>query len=726
MPSEFDIEAVAVPDLRGHRVVIPGGTGGVGEGVVRTWLRSGANVIVPTRNMAKAAQLRELLGSDGHSEKLTFIEAEYSSFTEATRLADRITAEFGTVTDVVASIGGWWVGDGLWNVSSSDWHHYFLNLVKSHVAVVRAFVPRLSENGSYSLVLGGSAYTPVPGSSIISMEQAALRMMNSVVGLELTGDSITHSKNLSMHGLMMGPVATRQRSYVDPEMITADEVGYVTAAYAATTAVKSGEVRLANHTDVAHELSKIGYSPVPSPTTNESHLTSKTPSGWPKLGPELADRTVTSGDREYQLVRSNYMRVGHPTVVVMAQTENDVAAAITYAAEVREQTGERVPFSVRSGGHGISGQSTNDQGLVVDLSQLKRIQLIDTDSGLFQVQAGATWGEVAKALAPYDLAITSGNIGSTGVGGLATAGGVGYMARSQGLTLDHVQRVRLITADGSIRWVDENNEPELFWAVRGGATQAGIATDFVIKSPKLESSAGNASVISQELQYLIDDLPQFTAQWGDWMRQAPREAESFLMIQHAGQGRFVAQARTIWANDDAGAAAPTLKAALGLASVMQDNTETMPYPYVVPGSRGPKMGQQRIKMRDVLVDHSNAELGEAMRESLLHPSTLLGELRALGGAVSDVPSQATAWAGRHQEVLAATWINPDSLSEVDASFAPLERLGTGSYGAYSSDTRPAAAELSWPAETGRRLRAVADQVDPHRLFDQGLVLPAQP
>lgn len=198
------------------------------------------------------------------------------------------------------------------------------------------------------------------------------------------------------------------------------------------------------------------------------------------------------------------------------------------------------------------------------------------------------------------------------------------------------------------------------------------------------------------------------------------------MIQHLGGGRHQVSARNVWADDDETAAAETLAAARQLAQVLQERTETVSYPEIIPTPRSPHMGQQRIQMRDVLVDHADAELGAALDASLAHPVTLLGELRAMGGAIADVDEQATAWAGRHQEALVATWVQPAGLDAVDASFAPLQALGTGTYGAYSSDVRAEAAELAWPGETGRRLRSVADDVDPERLFDRGLVLPPVP
>ncbi|WP_394159509.1 SDR family NAD(P)-dependent oxidoreductase [Galactobacter valiniphilus] len=715
MNTPFDIESTTLPALSGRTVVIPGGTGGVGEGIVRTWLRSGATVVVPTRSLAKGEALRELLGEDGRRETLHFVEGAYGTFDEAEALAARVAEGFGSVTDVVASIGGWWVGDGLWSVDEADWHRYFLDLVTAHVGFIRAFYPALPANGTYSLILGGSAYTPVPGSSIISMEQAALRMMNAVAGQE------AGAERAQFHALIMGPVGTRQRSYIDEDMITADEVGFVSAAYAAAGSA-SGEAILRDHEDVTRELGVAGFQIV----STRGEDASRVPAAWPELPAELGDAVVVPGESRYQRVRSSYMAVGHPGAVVMARTEDDVAQAVDYAARLREATGERVPFSVRSGGHGIAGTSTNTDGVVVDLSALKRIQVIDPESGLVQVQAGAIWGDVAAALAPLDLVLTSGNMGDTGVGGLATAGGLGYFARSQGMTLDRIERVRVLTADGQIRWVDATTDPELFWAVRGGATQAGIALDFVFRAQPLHTRAGNASVVHQGIQYLVDDLPRFTRDWGDWISQAPRELESFLMVQAMGGGRFAARATNVWAGDDTGAATPTLRSALDLAGVMEQNAQVVPYAHVVPTPRSPHLGQQRIHMRDVLVDHANEEAGEAMAQALAHEATAVGELRALGGAVADVAVEDTAWAGRTQELLMGTWVHPGGLAAEDESFAPMQAIGTGTYGAYSSDTRPAAAELAWPGATGERLRAVSDRVDPERLFDRGLVLPKLP
>lgn len=710
----------SVPTLAGRRVVIPGGTGGVGEGAVRAWLQAGAEVVVPTRNAARGAELRRMLGRDGDRKSLHIMEIEYDTFGAAERLAAAVREAYGEVTDVVASVGGWWSGDGIWAVTESDWQRFFLELVTTHVALLRAFVPGLPTGGTYSLVLGGSAFTPVPGSAIISMEQAALRMMRTVVAAEAEG-------RVGVHGLLLGPVATRHRPYVDADMITADEVGRVTVGYAAAAANASSEAVLRTHADVARELERVGYPPhliadASSGPVRPGVPPTRAEAAWPPLPAELEALTLNASDALYPSVRSSYMRQGAPRAVIRPQNDEDAAAALAYTAQVRREAGDDVPLSVRSGGHGIAGTSTNDAGIIIDLGRLNAVDLRDPASGLLRVQGGARWGDVAKVLTPHDLALTTGNFGDTGVGGLATAGGHGYFARSQGMTLDYVRRVKLLTADGNVRWVDAEHEPELFWAVRGGGTQVGIALEFEFDVPRLHSNGGRANIIHQEIQYAVADLPDFVEAWGQWMREAPREAVSFLMLQRGRAGEFVVAGRTVWAGDDIGAATPTLLAARELGAVVHESVQALSYPQIIPTPHSQHTGQQRIQMRNALVDTVNRAAGEALESALMHPVTAIGELRALGGAVSDVPREATAWAARDQEALLGIWANPAPLGVIDTAFSELQGLATGMYGAYSSDTRAAAARLAWPGGTGERLRAAAVRADPEHLFDRGLTV----
>jgi len=242
--------------LSGHTVVVPGGTGAIGEGVVRAYLDAGADVVVPTRSQARADEFTELLRG-APTEHLHLVVEDYSSFDAATRLAYRVNREFGAVDHVVAPIGGWWAGKPVWEIEESDWQSVFVGLATTHMAVVRAFLPRLSDRGSYHLIVGTSAYTPMPGSGLVSIEQAALLMMRNVLAAEL-GD------RQRVFALVLGLMSTRLTGPVDPDAVTSDQVGAVAVAASSAPTVDGQEILLRGQPDVADALTMLTSSRQPT------------------------------------------------------------------------------------------------------------------------------------------------------------------------------------------------------------------------------------------------------------------------------------------------------------------------------------------------------------------------------------------------------------------------------------------------------------------------------
>lgn len=214
------------PDLSGRRVLIPGGTGGVGEGAVRAYLAAGAQVVLPTRSTERATQFRELLGEVA-TERLHLFEHDYTNFAGAQTLVATMVDRLGGVDDVVAPIGGWWHGRRLWEIDETDWQTAFVGLATAHMAVLRAALPRMTQRGAYSIVVGESAHTPIPGSGLVSMEQTALQMMHQVLAAELQG-----TKRVFL--LELGPVATRFVEASDPTQITSAQIGTVAVAASAS------------------------------------------------------------------------------------------------------------------------------------------------------------------------------------------------------------------------------------------------------------------------------------------------------------------------------------------------------------------------------------------------------------------------------------------------------------------------------------------------------------
>lgn len=233
-------------DLSGHRVLIPGGTGGVGEGVVRRFLAAGAEVIVPTRTEQGAEQLRAVLG-DQADEHLHLIVHDYSSFTAAEELAEQVVRYRGGIDSVVAPIGGWWAGRTLLEIDEADWQQAFLGLATTHMAVLRACLPRMNPQGAYMVVVGDSATWPVPGSGLVSMEQAAILMMQRVAQAEL-------GATRRVFALLLGAVRTRGTE----GGITAEQVGSVAVAMSAATTVPGSTIALHDDTEVADALTSLG------------------------------------------------------------------------------------------------------------------------------------------------------------------------------------------------------------------------------------------------------------------------------------------------------------------------------------------------------------------------------------------------------------------------------------------------------------------------------------
>ena len=229
------IENPSTHDLSGRRVLVPGGTGGVGEGVVRAYLAAGADVVVPTRSDARGAEFRATLHTLGMSPLLHLPTHDYTSFAGAESLGREMSERLGGIDDVVVPVGGWWQGGPLTGITEDDWASAFTGLATVHMALARAIVPRLSGVGAYTVIVGQSAEFPVPGSGLVSMEQAAVLMMQRVLAAE--------SPDKRIHALVLGPVRTR---FVDgsPDWVSAAEVGASTIALALATDFSSRSVSL--------------------------------------------------------------------------------------------------------------------------------------------------------------------------------------------------------------------------------------------------------------------------------------------------------------------------------------------------------------------------------------------------------------------------------------------------------------------------------------------------
>jgi alkanesulfonate monooxygenase SsuD/methylene tetrahydromethanopterin reductase-like flavin-dependent oxidoreductase (luciferase family) len=262
-------------------------------------------------------------------------------------------------------------------------------------------------------------------------------------------------------------------------------------------------------------------SPLPAAMARSSTVRAKRRDGidYDAVPESLAAYAVEPGDIDYARVRSNYLRGGSPGLVLRPRNTAEVVEAIAYARRHRH-----LPLGVRSGGHGISGRSTNDGGIVIDVGSLDSIEVVDEDARRVRVGPGARWKRVAAALEAYGWALTSGDYGGVGVGGLATAGGIGFLGRHQGLTIDHLRAAEVVLADGSIVRASGTENADLFWAIRGSGANFGIVTWFEFEVEPV------GEVGWAQLVFDASDTAGFLQRFGQAATEASRDTTAFLIM----------------------------------------------------------------------------------------------------------------------------------------------------------------------------------------------------
>src|SRR5512145_2811448 len=210
----------------------------------------------------------------------------------------------------------------------------------------------------------------------------------------------------------------------------------------------------------------------------------------PQLRSDFRGAVIAPGDAEYDRARTVFYGGidRHPAVIIKPVDAEEVARIVSLARE----TG--MELAVRSGGHSTAGHSVSEGGIVLDLSAMKDLQ-IDTKARTAWAETGLTAGEVTTAAAAHGLAVGFGDTGSVGIGGITLGGGVGYLVRKYGLTIDNLLAAEVVTADGQVLRVDAENHPDLFWAIRGGGGNFGVVTRFQYRLHPLETVLGGMLIL---------------------------------------------------------------------------------------------------------------------------------------------------------------------------------------------------------------------------------------
>ncbi|TMR88081.1 LLM class flavin-dependent oxidoreductase [Nonomuraea basaltis] len=419
----------------------------------------------------------------------------------------------------------------------------------------------------------------------------------------------------------------------------------------------------------------------------------------------LAGAAVEPGDIGYARVRSTYLRGGAPGLVLKPGSTAEVADALAFA-----RSHPHLPLGVRSGGHGISGRSTNDGGIVIDVGELNTIEVLDEHTRRVRIGPGARWKQVAAALDPYGWALTSGDYGGVGVGGLATAGGIGLLGRKHGLTLDHLRAAEVVLADGSVVRASDTRNPDLFWAIRGAGANFGIVTSFEFEVDEVKD------VGWAQLVFDADDIAGFLQRFGQVASSAPRETTAFMVMGARRPGQpMIAQVYAVVDSGDPEVVVAQLQPFVRIAPAYEPQVMIVPYAAVMAmASDSEHQGQGEPVSRSAFVNAITPGFAETVARQLTSGAVSFFQLRTVGGAIADVDPEATAFAYR-DAAFSVTAMGADR-HRLDTLWDQLSEHFNGLYLSFDTDLRPQRVADAFPPPTLRRLRELKLRYDPDNVF----------
>jgi hypothetical protein len=438
----------------------------------------------------------------------------------------------------------------------------------------------------------------------------------------------------------------------------------------------------------------------------------------PELRAALNGQVITPGEAGYDEARRAFPGDidRHPAAIVRVKDASDVSRVVSLARE----TG--LELAVKSGGHSGAGHSTTDGGILLDLSEMKNLE-IDVEGRTAWAETGLTAGEYTAAVGAHGLATGFGDTGSVGIGGITLGGGVGFLARKHGLTIDDLLAAEVVTADGELLRVDAERHPDLFWAIRGGGGNFGVATRFKFRLHEVDTIVGG--------MLLLPATPEVIASFVAEAEAAPEELSAIANVMAAPpmpflppewHGELVVMALMAYAGDvDEGerAIAP-LRA---LAEPIADMVKPMSYPEMYPPEEGDY--HPTAAARTLFMDTVDRDVAETIVEYLRASDAMMrvAQLRVLGGAMARVPDEATAFAHRSSRIMvnvAAFYEGPEDRPRREAWVADfaaaLEQGDAGAYVNFLGDEGEERVRADYPGATWERLVEIKGRYDPTNLF----------
>jgi FAD/FMN-containing dehydrogenase len=433
---------------------------------------------------------------------------------------------------------------------------------------------------------------------------------------------------------------------------------------------------------------------------------------------DIKGRIITPEDPAYDSARQVFAGAvdRRPALLARVADAADVARVVSLARDTGTQ------LAVRGGGHSPAGHGACEGGIVLDLSAMRGLE-IDASGRTAWAETGLTAGAYTAAVGAHGLATGFGDMGSVGIGGITLAGGAGFLVRKHGLTIDSVLAADVVTADGELLRVDAEHHPDLFWALRGGGGNFGVATRLQFRLEDVGTIVGG--------MLILPATPEVIAAFIAEAEAAPEELSTIANVMQAPplpflapehHGRPIVMATLVHAGDEA-AGQRAVAPFRALTSPLADMIRPMPYAELYPPSDesyrpvavGRTLFTDGVELRDARAILDHLERSTATRA--------VAQLRVLGGAMARVPADATAFAHRDRRIMGvvvAMYDDPAERPVHDAWATGLAReLSHGDPAAYAGflgDEGEARVRAAYPGATWDRLRAVKAAYDPENLF----------
>ena len=374
-----------------------------------------------------------------------------------------------------------------------------------------------------------------------------------------------------------------------------------------------------------------------------------------KLRNGFRGELIQPGDREYDSSRVvwNAMADRHPTLIARCTRVVDVVTAVRFARE------HDLVIAVRGGGHSVAGFSTCDGGVVIDLSGMRAVE-IDPAKRIARVQGGALLEQLDRAAQEYGLACPVGVVGHTGVAGLTLGGGMGRLQPKHGFTIDNLLSVELVTADGTVRHVSNEEDPDLFWGLRGAGANFGIATTFDLRLHPIGPNVTTATVV-----FPSERAREAAALYRELFRSAPDHMHLGLSFGPAAGGRSTTPGQRAAGTVAVGSthvgdqqdAERDLRPLRGHVDPALETLTPTTYLALQKMSDEEMAWGKRFYMKGAFLDElTDAAVDRAAEQGSIAPDGCSISLWAQGGATWQVAEHATAFTGR----AAAYWIGAEA------------------------------------------------------------------